>query len=158
MDYRKLVDFANYMMVAYNEAMENMGLNRDLVLIQMARAFQEKAKHIIDKDFNLDITGNDVKSVIESFMKRIKETGICQRSEIVELNENTAVLKLGDCIMNQATKVLMKGRPDGYIPACPIISMLHGYIEALTGKRFMIDKFEFIPNENTDKITIKLEE
>ncbi|MHA1232841.1 MAG: hypothetical protein ACTSRP_11605 [Candidatus Helarchaeota archaeon] len=158
MDYRKLIDFANYMMVAYNEAMENMGLNRDLVLIQMASAFQEKAKHIVEKDFQLDIEGNDIKSVLESFINKIKETGICQRSEIVEFNDGNAVIKFGDCILNQATKILMKGRPDGYIPACPIISMLHGYIESITKKRFMIEKFEFIPNENTDMITIKMED
>ncbi|MHA1372357.1 MAG: hypothetical protein ACTSRA_21870, partial [Promethearchaeota archaeon] len=152
------VDFASYMMVAYNEVMDNMGLSRDLVLIQMGQAFQEKAKHIVENDFKLDIEGNDLKSVVSSFMKRIEETGICQRSEIVEIDDNKCVLKLGDCIMNQATKVLMQNRPDGYIPACPIIAMLHGYTEALAGKKFMIEKFEFISNENTDKITLKMEE
>ena len=94
MDYRKLIDFANYMMVAYNEAMESMGLTKDLVLIQMASAFQEKAKHIIEKDFQLDIAGSDVKSVLESFMNKIKEAGLCQRRATASILPSC---RLGPC-------------------------------------------------------------
>ncbi|MHA1382080.1 MAG: hypothetical protein ACTSRG_27220, partial [Candidatus Helarchaeota archaeon] len=105
MEYRKLIDFLNYVVVGYNEAMANLGLDTELVFVQMARAFKEKAAHLIEEDFHLDIKGNEVKDIVESFIDRIKKTGICQRTELVGLNNGTLVIKTGDCILHQATQI-----------------------------------------------------
>ncbi|MHA1748798.1 MAG: hypothetical protein ACTSYF_09195 [Promethearchaeota archaeon] len=157
MDYRKLIDFLNFMVVAYNETMANMGLDINLVLVQMARAFKEKAAHLIEKDFNLDIQGKDIKSIVESFIDRIKTTGICQRTELSELSDGELTIKMGDCILHQATQVFLKDKPPGFIPPSPIISILFAYLEEGTGKRCFIDKYEILPNENSTIFTIKLE-
>ncbi|MHA1146449.1 MAG: hypothetical protein ACTSRW_17055 [Candidatus Helarchaeota archaeon] len=157
MEYRKLVDFLNYVVVAYNEALSNMGIDVNLVLVQMARAFKEKAAHLIEKNFKLDVTGNDIKGIVESFIQRIKKTGICQKARIEEFNENKFIIKLGDSILHQANQIFLEDKPKGFIPPTPIISMLHAYVEEGSGKRFSIDSYEFIPEENSAKITISLE-
>ncbi|MHA1143555.1 MAG: hypothetical protein ACTSRW_02390 [Candidatus Helarchaeota archaeon] len=157
MEYRKLLDFVNYVVVAYNETLANMGLDIDLVLVQMARAFKEKAAHLIEEDFNLNIEGSDVKSIVESFIDRIKKTGICQRASIEEMSENKFVIKMGDSILHQANQIFLKDKPAGFIPPTPIVSMLHAYVEAGSGKKCSIENYEFIPAENSEKMTISVE-
>ena len=156
MEFRKLVDFLNYVVVAYNEALENIGLDSELINSQMARAFKEKASEIIKDDFQLNITGNDPKSIISSFMQRIKETGICQKSEIVAMDDNNLTIKTGDSILNQADKIFLRDKPKNYVPPSPIISMLSAFLEEGTGKTCQILEYEFIPEENSSKFTIKL--
>jgi len=157
MEMRKLIDFLNFVVVAYNEALENVGLDSQLINAQMARAFKEKAAHIIRDDFALDITGDSIQDIIKSFSERIKETGICQKTEIIEISDTNLTLKTGDSILNQADKILLRDRPNDYIPASPIISILSSFLEEKTGKNCIIQKYEFIPDENSSQFTITLE-
>jgi len=158
MDVRKLIDFLNYVVVAYNEALENVGLDSQLVNAQMARAFKEKAAHIIKDDFSLNIEGNDVQSIVKSFIERIKATGICQRTELVNISDSNLTIRMGDSILNQADKILLRDKPTGYIPPSPIISMLSAFLEEGAKKSCSIEKYEFIPEENSSQFTIKLEQ
>ena len=77
MDYKGLLDTSNAVMVAVAEAMVNMGLDIPLIWTQMANAFQGDAKGLLN-DLGLNIVGNDINSIVESFAEEIKKSGAVQ--------------------------------------------------------------------------------
>ncbi len=156
MDYKNLLNFTNATVVAMNEAMSQMGLDPSLVWTQMAMAFKNSAKNIL-ADIGLAIKGNDIKSITESFAEQIKKTGLCQRVNILEVNNSKIVLDMGECVLAPATHIIANTKGENFIPACPMAAILYSKIEEKTGKNCSLEKFERKLNQNTSIFTIIIE-
>ncbi|MFX1453514.1 MAG: hypothetical protein ACFFCM_21975, partial [Promethearchaeota archaeon] len=107
MNYKALLDFSNATIIAMNEAMSQMGLDTSLVWTQMAMAFKTKAEGML-ADVGLEIKGNDIKSITESFAEQIKKNGLCQVVDILEINDSKIVIDMGECILAPATHIIAK--------------------------------------------------
>ena len=154
-DYKQLLDISNATVVAMGTAMMNMGLNVPLVWNECANVFKSSAKGLL-KDAGLEIEGSDVKSITEDFVKKVKETGYCQRANALEVSDEKIVMDLGECIFASATKVF-RGTDLNFIPPCPMMSILYGAIEEKTGKKGFIESCLWKVEENTSIFTVKLE-
>ncbi len=139
----------NGIFIILNEAVANMGIETHLLFSQMAKAYKGKAKNLLAKDLEINITGSDVKSVAESFSEQIKKLGVCQRLNIVEATDEKLVVDIGECVFSQAGLILAKEEGKDYIPVCPMIAMLEAEIEEVTGKTLQIEKREFDLGHNS---------
>ncbi|MFX1477077.1 MAG: hypothetical protein ACFFCI_02990 [Promethearchaeota archaeon] len=153
--YKQLLDISNATLVAMGKSMINMGLNIPLVWNECANVFENSAKNML-KDAGMVIDGNDVQTISESFVNKVKELGFCQRAEILELTNDKIVVDLGECIFASATKVF-RGTDRNFIPPCPFMSMLYSTITEKTGKIGYIESCQWKPEENTSVFTVKLE-
>jgi len=133
----------------------NMGLNIPLVWNEIANVYGNSAKTMLS-DLGLKIEGSDVKSITEDFVKKIKETGFCQRANIIEATDNKVIIDLGECIFGSATQVF-RGDDINFIPPCPMMSILYNAIEVQTDKKGYIESCQWKPDENTSIFTVKLE-
>ena len=156
MNYKALLDFTNAMTVATNEAWELMGLESDLIRNQLAAAFDGAAKTLL-ADVGLDINGNDVKTITDSFAKEIQKVGLCQRVKVLETSDSKIVIDIGECILAPATHVLAKNGNADFIPACPMMEILYAKIKDGTGKFCSTEKCERKVAENTSIFTVKVE-
>ncbi|MFX1280726.1 MAG: hypothetical protein ACFFA3_15225 [Promethearchaeota archaeon] len=154
-NYKQLLDMSNATLVAMGEAMINMGLNIPLVWNEIANAYGNSAKSMLN-DLGLNIEGSDVKSITEDFTKKIKETGFCQRAIIIEATDDKVVIDLGECIFGSATKKF-RGTDLNFIPPCPMMGVLYSAIEKHTGKKGFIESCLWKPEENTSVFTVSLE-
>jgi len=154
-NYKQLLDISNATLVAMGTAMMNMGLNIPLVWNEIANVYGNSAKGMLN-DLGLKIEGSDVKSITEDFANKIKETGFCQRANIIEATDNKVVIDLGECIFGPATTIF-RGNDENFIPPCPMMSILYSAIETQTGKRGFIESCQWKPEENTSIFTVKLE-
>ncbi|MHA1909828.1 MAG: hypothetical protein ACW98Y_21215, partial [Candidatus Thorarchaeota archaeon] len=111
MEYKQLLDTSNAVMVAVAEAMVNMGLDIPLIWTQMAEAFRGNAKDLIAQ-MGLDIVGDDVASIAESYATAMKKFGAVQRVNILTANESELVVDIGECIFAPATTIIRGGDSD----------------------------------------------
>ncbi|MEJ2252503.1 MAG: hypothetical protein P8Y97_22940 [Candidatus Lokiarchaeota archaeon] len=155
--YKELLDFTNALTGVTIESFVDMGLTIPLMWNQMANSFVKDRVQNLLKDSGLNIEGSDVKSITEDFAKKIKETGFCQRANVLEAEDSKVVIDLGECVLAPITKVI-RGNDLNMIPPCPMMALLYGTIENKTGKRGSIEKAEWKPQENTTIFTLKLEE
>ncbi|MEJ2277012.1 MAG: hypothetical protein P8Y70_04580 [Candidatus Lokiarchaeota archaeon] len=155
--YKELLDFTNALTGVTIESFVDMGLTVPLMWNQMANSFVKDRVQNLLKDSGLNIEGSDVKSITEDFAKKIKETGFCQRANVLEAEDSKVVIDLGECVLAPITKVI-RGNDLNMIPPCPMMALLYGTIENKTGKRGSIEKAEWKPQENTTIFTLKLEE
>ncbi len=155
MDYKQLLDASNGVMVAVAEAMTNMGLDIPLIWTQMANAFQGDAKGFLT-DMGLNIVGNDIKSIADSYAVEMKRVGIVQRVNIVSASDTELVVDIGECIYAPATTIIRGGDPN-MIPPCPMMAILYGIINERTGKHCSVTKCEFFPELNASTFTVILE-
>ncbi|MFW9865568.1 MAG: hypothetical protein ACFFEN_05650 [Candidatus Thorarchaeota archaeon] len=153
--YKQLLDISNATLVAMGKSMINMGLNIPLVWNECANVFENSAKNML-KDAGMVIDGNDVKTISESFVNKVKELGFCQRADILELTNDKVIVDLGECIFASATKVF-RGTDRNFIPPCPFMSMLYSTITEKTGKIGYIESCQWKPEENTSIFTVRLE-
>ncbi|MFX1532176.1 MAG: hypothetical protein ACFFBC_13755 [Promethearchaeota archaeon] len=154
-NYKQLLDISNATLVAMGKAMINMGLNIPLVWNECANVFENSAKTLL-KDAGMIFEGNNVQTISESFVKKVKELGFCQRANILNISDDKLIIDLGECIFASATKVF-RGNDRDFIPPCPFMSMLYGTIEEKTGKVGYIESCQWKPEENTSIFTVKLE-
>ncbi|MFW9846056.1 MAG: hypothetical protein ACFFD6_04875 [Candidatus Thorarchaeota archaeon] len=154
MDYKGLLDTSNAVMVAVAEAMGNMGLDIPLIWTQMANAFQGNAKDLLSQ-LGLNIEGNDVKSVVESFASEIKNSGAVQRCNIVSLSDDELVMDIGECIFAPATTII-RGGDANMIPPCPMMAILYAAVNEKTGRHCTVTKCEFHPEVNASDFTVAL--
>ena len=155
MDYKQLLDASNGIMVAVSEAMTNMGLDIPLIWTQMANAFQGDAKGFLT-DMGLNIVGNDIKSIADSYAVEMKRVGIVQRVNIVSASDTELVVDIGECIYAPATTIIRGGDPN-MIPPCPMMAILYGVINQQTGKHCSVVKCEFHPELNASTFTVNVE-
>ncbi|MFW9807150.1 MAG: hypothetical protein ACFFFK_10520 [Candidatus Thorarchaeota archaeon] len=155
MDYKGLLDTSNAVVVAVAEAMVNMGLDIPLIWTQMANAFQGNAKPMLSQ-LGLNIEGNDVKSVVESYVTEIKKTGAVQRCNIVSLSDTELVMDIGECIFAPATTVI-RGGDSNMIPPCPMMAILYAALNEKTGKNCTVTKCQYFPELNASHFTVALE-
>ncbi|MFW9803935.1 MAG: hypothetical protein ACFFFC_14830 [Candidatus Thorarchaeota archaeon] len=154
MDYKGLLDTSNAVMVAVADAMVSMGLDIPLIWTQMANAFQGDAKDILGQ-LGLNIVGNDVKSVVESFASEIKKSGAVQRCNIVSLTDDEFVMDIGECIFAPATTII-RGGNNNMIPPCPMMAILYAALNEKTGRHCTVTKCEFNPELNASDFTVSL--
>jgi hypothetical protein len=155
MEYKGLLDTSNAVMVAVAEAMVNMGLDIPLIWTQMANAFQSDAKGLLGS-LGLNIQGNDVASIAESFAIEMKKSGAVQRCNIVSANDNELKVDIGECIFAPATTIIRKG-DNNMIPPCPMMAILYATINEKLGKNCVVTKCEFFANLNASTFTVSLE-
>ena len=155
-NFKQLVDFTNALTGVTVESLLDMGLTIPLMWNQMANSFVKDSVQKLLKDSGLVIEGSDIKSITNDFVKKIKETGFCQRANIVEINDNKIIIDLGECVLAPITKIL-RGNNLNMIPPCPMMALLYGTIETKTGKKGSIEKAEWKPNLNTTIFTLQLE-
>ncbi len=156
-EYKQLLDFLNVSFGVAIDSFMRMGLNIPLIQNSMAESFYGDGVAGLMKDVGLVIEGSDVKSITESFAKKIKEVGLCQRANILEVNDSKIVLDLGECVLGPITKVL-RGTDKNMIPPCPMFAILYGAIMKKTGKTGFMEKCQWLPEENTSIFTFILEE
>ncbi|MFX1270086.1 MAG: hypothetical protein ACFFAX_00280 [Promethearchaeota archaeon] len=154
MDYRGLLDTSNAVMVAVAEAMVNMGLDIPLIWTQMANAFQGDAKDLLSQ-LGLNIEGNDVRSVVESFASEIKKSGAVQRCNVVSVSDDEVVMDIGECIFAPATTII-RGGDANMIPPCPMMAILYAALNEKTGKHCTVTKCVFHPELNASDFTLSL--
>jgi len=155
-EYKQILDFLNVSFGVAIDSLLRMGLNIPLIQNEMAESFYGDGVANLMKDVGLVIEGSDVKSITESFVKKIKEVGLCQRANILEVNDSKIVLDLGECVLAPITKVL-RGDDRSMIPPCPMFAILYGAIVKKTGKTGFMEKCEYKPEENTSIFTFNLE-
>ena len=155
MKYKQLLDFSNAYAVSVIEAMEHMGLDFTLIWAQMAKSFEDKAKHLVE-DAGIKIEGDNVKDISESFAKVMKEVGICQRVNINSASDEGVEIDIGECALAPATLQIRQAYPD-IIPPCPMMAILAGVIQDKTGKNPYLDSCVWKPELNTSIFTLKLE-
>ncbi|MFW9808385.1 MAG: hypothetical protein ACFFE6_03300 [Candidatus Thorarchaeota archaeon] len=154
MDYKGLLDTSNAVVVAVAEAMVNMGLDIPLIWTQMANAFQGNAKPMLSQ-LGLNIDGNDVKSVVESFVTEIKKSGAVQRCNVVSLTDSELVMDIGECIFAPATAII-RGGDMNMIPPCPMMAILYAALNEKTGTHCTVTKCQFRPDLNASDFTVEL--
>ncbi|MFW9787747.1 MAG: hypothetical protein ACFFE2_10455 [Candidatus Thorarchaeota archaeon] len=155
MEYKGLLDTANAVMVAVADAMVNMGLDIPLIWTQMANAFQGDAKPMLS-DLGLNIEGDNVKSIVESFVTEIKKSGAVQRCNVVSLTDTELVMDIGECIFAPATTVIRAG-DFNMIPPCPMMAILYAALNEKTGTNCTVTKCQFYPDRNASDFTVLLE-
>jgi hypothetical protein len=154
--YKQMLDLTNAMTGVTVNSLLNMGLNIPLIWNEFANSFNsDGVKGLLDST-GLKIEGTDVKSIAESFTKRIKEVGFCQRANLLEVSDNEVVIDLGECVLAPITKVI-RGTDLDKIPPCPFMALLYGSIEKNTGKKGFIESAKWKPEENTTIFKLKLE-
>ncbi len=154
--YKQLLDFTNAITGVTVESLLDMGLTIPLMWNQMANSFVKDSVKNLLKDSGLEIGGSDVKSITENFASKIKESGFCQRVNVLEISDDKIVIDIGECVLAPITKVI-RGNDLNKIPPCPMMALLYGEIENKTGKRGSIEKAEWKPEENTTIFTLQLE-
>ncbi|MEJ2249823.1 MAG: hypothetical protein P8Y70_05995, partial [Candidatus Lokiarchaeota archaeon] len=154
-NYKQLLDMSNATLLAMGKSMMNMGLNIPLVWNELAHAYENSAKGIL-QDTGISIEGDDVKSISEDFAKKLKEVGFCQRVNLLEVNDEKIKIDIGECIFAAATKKF-RGNDLNFIPPCPMVAILYGAIEKNIGKKGYVEKAQWKPEENTTIFDIKLE-
>ncbi|MHA1411000.1 MAG: hypothetical protein ACTSUX_04860 [Promethearchaeota archaeon] len=149
--YRQLIDISNATILALVKAMKNVGVNEQIIWNEMSFTFRD-----LLKDTDLIFSGNDVKSIADSFAAKMKEIGLCQRVNINEANDDKVVIDIGDCVFSTACRRL---RGEDYMsqPPCPMIAILYSNINENLGKEGYVSDFKTNPQENTDEFTISLE-
>ena len=157
MDARKLTNISNAAISALVLSMENMGINLSLIWSQLANAFQDEHIRGILSDLGLQVKGDDVKSITESFMDEMMKSGMIQRMNVTSASDTEIVLDLGDCVFTQAGHAA-RGEGRDIIPPCSIMAILYSIINRTTGKNLQITKYEFKPETNSCYFTIKVEE
>ena len=155
MDYKGLLDTSNAVMVAVAESMVNMGLEIPLIWTQMANAFQGNAKQLLES-LGLNIVGNDVISVTNSFASEMLKAGAVQRCNIVSVDETKIVVDMGECIYAPATTVI-RGDDMTMIPPCPMMAILYAALNELTGKHCTVESCQFMPELNASTFTVSVE-
>lgn len=154
--YKQLVDFTNALTGVTVESLLDMGLTIPLMWNQMANSFAKDGVKNLLKDSGLELGGSDIKTITEDFVKKIKESGFCQRANIIEITDSKIVIDLGECVLAPITKAI-RGNDVNKIPPCPMLALLYGTIEQKTGKQGSIEKAEWKPEENTTIFTLQLE-
>ncbi len=149
------MDASNAVMVAVASAMTNMGLNIPLIWTQIASAFQNEAKGLLGS-LGLDIKGNDVQSIVESFKEEIKKSGAVQRCEILEVSEDRIKIDIGECIYSSATKII-RGDDVTKIPPCPMMAILYASLNEKLGKTCVVESALYRPELNASIFTVSLE-
>lgn len=155
-EYRRLMDFSNALVGVTVDALMNMGLNIPLIQNEMANAFTKGKGRDFLRDSGLTIEGDNVETITNSFAEKIKEVGLCQRANVLEISDEKVVIDLGECILAPVTKKI-RGDDVHKIPPCPMMAILYGEIEDKTGKRGKIEKALWKPEENTTIFTLNLE-
>jgi len=156
MDKKKFITFLNFIVVAYNEALENIGLNSNLINSQMSKAFSKKALNLLEKNLQIKIEQNDLNSILNSFEDFIRTFDICKDFKISKLEDDIIKIEFKNSIFNQADKLMVHNKPKNYIPPSPIISMLSSFLENSSGQFCQILKYTFNVNEKSSEYIIKI--
>ncbi len=156
MNVRKLTNIANATIGALVKSMEGMGLDLSLIWSQLSKAFEDDHIKGILNDLGLEIEGNDVKSITESFGSEMMESGMIQRMHVTSADEDKIVIDLGDCVFTQAGHAA-RDRAEKIIPPCSMIAILHSIISANLNKDLEITDYEFKPETNSCYFTMKVE-
>jgi hypothetical protein len=155
MEFKQLLDFSNAFAVSVIEAMEHMGLDFSLIWAQMAKTFEDKAKHLVE-DAGIKIEGDTVQEISENFAKVISEVGLCQSVIISSATDDSVEVNLGECALSPATLQIRQSYPD-IIPPCAVMAILGGLIEKKTGKHPYLESNVWKPESNACILKIKLE-
>ncbi|MHA1902861.1 MAG: hypothetical protein ACXADL_03990 [Candidatus Thorarchaeota archaeon] len=155
MNYKQLLDASNALIVAVATSMLNMGLEIPLIWTQMSNTFGDEAKSMLD-NLNMNVQGNDVKTLAESFTSELQKLGACQIADVVSVSDSEIQLDLGDCVFSSATAVLRAGDPE-LIPPCALTAIFASIVKAVTGVDSHIQRCTWVPERNTCSFTIGLE-
>ncbi|MHA1907281.1 MAG: hypothetical protein ACW98Y_08300 [Candidatus Thorarchaeota archaeon] len=156
MDFKGMVDVSNLIVATMQEAMNNMGLNGDLILAQVKNAIGAESIQNLMVSSGIKIEGTDVTSVLQSWKAAMNELGAAQRCEIVSNGSSEIVVDLGECVFAPATAII-RGDDKEAIPPCPFIGMLSASLTKATGKVFDLTRCQFKPEMNTSIFTLVAE-
>ena len=155
MNYKQLLDFSNGFAVSVLEAIEKMGLDLPLVWAQMANSFEHSAKKLVE-DAGIKFSGENIQEISDNFAKIMKEVGICQRVNILNVTDDGVEIDIGECAFASCTLEIRQSYPDS-IPPCPMLAILAGNIQGKLGKNAFIESCVWKPELNTSIFKLKLE-
>lgn len=154
-EYEQLRSFLNAFMVAIAQAMADLSLGIPLIWTQMSKAFGKGARDLL-RDVGIEMSGNDVHSIVGSFVNAIKSAGLCKRVNLLEESDSKLVVDIGECVLSPATKKLAESYPN-LIPPCPMLGILANAIESATGKRSRLEHCEYNAKDNARIFTVSLD-
>ncbi|MGQ4876564.1 MAG: hypothetical protein ACP6IY_21065 [Promethearchaeia archaeon] len=149
--YRQLIDISNATILALYKALNNFGVNFDIVWNELAFTFRG-----LLKDSDLIFGGSTVEEIAKNFAEKMKEIGLCQKVDIKEADDNHVSIVIGDCVFSSACRQL-RGEDYSAQPPCPMIAIMYSNINEALGKEGSITEFKPIHEENSDFFKISLE-
>lgn len=158
-DYKTLLDMSNTIVASMGQTMLDMGLDIHLIWDQLGETLITDTIDLTEQTLGPTPDTDDLEELTEGWKELMLDSGLVQRLEILEVEDEQVKIDIGHCVFSPATQHFRDhfDDPNAIVP-CPMMALYDGAIELATNKRSSIESAEFQADTDSTIFTMKLEE